>query len=81
MVKVIGIEHRKYKSKSTGRNVEGYNVYVSENFSASADADGVRAFSEWLSVDKFRECGLSVGAEGIFTYNRYGKVESFICAG
>ena len=51
MVQVIGIEHRKYKSKSTGRNVEGYNVYVSENFSATADADGVRAFSEWMSVD------------------------------
>lgn len=80
MIKVIGIEHRKYKSKTTGKNVEGYNVYVAENFSSSADSDGVRIYSEWLSVDKFSECGLHVGIEGVFTYNRYGKVESFICA-
>lgn len=81
MVKIIGIEHRKYKSKTTGKNVEGYNVYVSENFGPAAEAEGVRSYSEWLSVDKFREFGLEVGAEGFFTYNRYGKVESFIIAG
>ena len=27
---VIGIEHRSYVSKKTGKNVEGYNLYLTQ---------------------------------------------------
>ena len=42
---VIGIEHRSYVSKKTGKNVEGYNLYLSQEV-AFRNLMGVRCYSE-----------------------------------
>ena len=47
---VIGIEHRSYVSKKTGKNVEGYNLYLSQDPDCpDPRVIGVRCFSDWLS--------------------------------
>lgn len=31
MITIVGIEYRKYKSKKTGKDVEGYNIHVTDD--------------------------------------------------
>lgn len=69
---VIGIEHRSYVSKKTGKNVEGYNLYLSQ------DGDyknllGVRCCSVWLSPELYSD-EIDVGSFVSLGYNRYGRV-------
>lgn len=73
---VIGIEHRSYVSKKTGKNVEGYNLYLSQE-PARPDTHilGVRCFTEWLSPDLFPD-DLEVGSVVSLSYNRFGRVAS-----
>ena len=47
---VIGIEHRSYVSKKTGKNVEGYNLYLTQEVD-DKNVLGVRCYSEWISPE------------------------------
>ena len=49
---VIGIEHRSYVSKKTGKNVEGYNLYLTQEVD-DKNVLGVRCYSEWLSPEMY----------------------------
>ena len=72
--KVIGIEHRSYVSKKTGKNVEGYNLYLSQEVD-DKNVLGVRCYSEWLSLDLFSD-EIEVGSVVFLSYNRFGRVAS-----
>ena len=69
---VIGIEHRSYVSKKTGKNVEGYNLYLSQDVN-DKNLLGVRCFSEWLSPDLYSD-EIEVGSVVSLGYNRFGRV-------
>lgn len=70
--KVIGIEHRSYVSKKTGKDVEGYNLYLVQEPNDSS-VIGVRCLSVWLQPDIFSEY-IAVGCEVSLVYNRFGHV-------
>ena len=56
---VIGIEHRSYVSKKTGKNVEGYNLYLTQEVD-DKNVLGVRCYSE-LGYNRFgRVAGVTV---------------------
>lgn len=69
---VIGIEHRCYVSKKTGKNVEGYNLYLTEDV-PDMTILGVRCFSVWLSPELFSD-DIEVGSVVSLGYNRFGRV-------
>lgn len=71
---VIGIEHRSYVSKKTGKNVEGYNLYISQEV-ADNNVLGVRCYSEWLSPELYSD-EIEVGSVVTLGYNRFGRVAS-----
>ena len=70
--KVIGIEHRTYVSKKSGKEVEGYNLYLSQE-TDNPHVIGVRCFSEWLQPDLCSD-DIVVGCEVSLVYNRFGRV-------
>lgn len=72
--KVIGVEHRSYVSKKTGKNVEGYNLYLSQEVD-DENVVGVRCFSEWLSPELYSD-DFEVGSVVSLGYNRFGRVAS-----
>lgn len=72
MYTIIGIEHRSYVSKKTGKNVEGYNLYVTEEVN-DKNLLGVRCFSEWISPDLYSD-DFEVGSIVSLDYNRFGRV-------
>ena len=69
---VIGIEHRSYVSKKTGKNVEGYNLYLTQEVN-DKNVLGVRCYSEWLSPDMYSD-DIEVGSVVSLGYNRFGRV-------
>lgn len=69
---VIGIEHRSYLSKKTGKNVEGYNLYLSQDVNNN-NLLGVRCCSVWLSPDLYSD-EIEVGSVVSLGYNRFGRV-------
>lgn len=69
---VIGIEHRCYMSKKTGKEVEGYNLYLTQEVNGSR-VIGVRCFSVWLQPDLCSD-DIVVGCEVSLVYNRFGRV-------
>lgn len=71
---VIGIEHRSYVSKKTGRNVEGYNLYITQEVN-DKNVIGVRCYSEWLSLEMYSD-DIEVGSVVSLGYNRFGRVAS-----
>ena len=71
---VIGIEHRSYVSKKTGKNVEGYNLYLYWEV-ADKNVLGVRCYSEWLSPELYSD-EIEVGSVVSLGYNRFGRVAS-----
>lgn len=72
MYTVIGIEYRSYVSKKTGKNVEGYNLYFSQDLN-DKNLLGVRCFSEWLSPEVYSDA-IEVGSVVSLSYNRFGRV-------
>lgn len=73
---VIGIEHRSYVSKKTGKNVEGYNLYLTQEVN-DKNLMGVRCYSEWLSPEMYSD-DIDVGSVVSLGYNRFGRVASVI---
>lgn len=73
---VIGIEHRSYVSKKTGKAVEGYNLYLSQEV-ADKNVLGVRCYSQWLSLEMFSD-EIEVGSVVCLGYNRFGRVSSVV---
>lgn len=73
---VIGIEHRSYVSKKTGKNVEGYNLYLTQEVD-DKNLLGVRCYSEWLSVDMYSD-EVQIGSVVSLGYNRFGRVASVV---
>ena len=71
---VIGIEHRSYVSKKTGKNVEGYNLYLTQEVN-DKNLMGVRCYSEWLSAEMYSD-ELQIGTVVSLGYNRFGRVAS-----
>ena len=69
---VIGIEHRSYVSKKTGKNVEGYNLYLTQEVD-DTNLMGVRCYSEWLSPEVYSD-EIEVGSVVALGYNRFGRV-------
>lgn len=69
---VIGIEHRFYVSKKTGKDVEGYNLYLSQEVD-DRNVMGVRCYSEWISPDLYSD-EIEVGSDVSLSYNRFGRV-------
>lgn len=69
---VIGIEHRSYLSKKTGKNVEGYNLYLSQDVN-DKNLLGVRCCSVWLSPELYSD-EIEVGSVVSLGYNRFGRV-------
>lgn len=69
---VIGIEYRSYVSKKTGKTVEGYNLYLSQDVNDD-NLLGVRCCSEWLSPDLYCDA-IKVGSVVSLGYNRFGRV-------
>lgn len=72
MYSVIGIEHRSYVSKKTGKNVEGYNLYLTQEVN-DKNLFGVRCFSEWLPPELYSD-EIVVGSVVCLGYNRFGRV-------
>lgn len=79
MVTIVGIEYRKYKSKSTGKDVEGYNLHCTDD-NVSDTTEGVAVYSEWVSPQTFAELGVKVGDRGYLSHNRFGRVDAFVPA-
>ncbi len=73
---VVGIEHRSYVSKKTGKDVEGYNLYLTQE-ADDKNLIGVRCFSQWLSPDLYSD-EIEVGSVVVLNYNRFGRVSSVI---
>lgn len=71
---VIGIEHRSYVSKKTGKNVVGYNLYLTQEVN-DKNVTGVRCYSEWLSPEMYSD-EIDVGSAVTLSYNRFGRVAS-----
>lgn len=69
---VIGIEHRSYVSKKTGKNVEGYNLYLSQEVD-DRNVMGVRCYSEWIAPEMYSD-DIEVGSVVSLSYNRFGRV-------
>ena len=69
---VIGIEHRSYVSKKTGKNVEGFNLYLSQVVN-DKNLIGVRCYSEWLPTELYSD-EIVVGSVVSLGYNRFGRV-------
>lgn len=78
MVKIIGVEHRAYISKS-GANVKGCNVYylyppVGNQIERTA---GMMCGSVWMSEETWlklqRNGGIGPGSVGSFIYDKNGK--------
>lgn len=69
---VIGIEFRSYVSKKTGKKVEGYNLYLSQDVN-DKNLLGVRCCSEWLSPELYSD-KIEVGSVVSLGYNRFGRV-------
>lgn len=69
---VIGIEHRSYVSKKTGKNVEGYNLYLSQEVD-DGNVIGVRCYSEWIAPELYSD-DIEVGSAVFLSYNRFGRV-------
>lgn len=69
---VIGIEYRSYVSKKTGKNVEGYNLYLSQDVN-DKNLLGVRCCSVWLSMEVYSD-EIEVGSVVSLGYNRFGRV-------
>lgn len=69
---VIGIEHRSYVSKKTGKNVEGYILYLSQAVNYQ-NLLGVRCCSEWLFPELYSD-EIEVGSVVSLGYNRFGRV-------
>lgn len=78
MYTVVGIEHRSYLSKKTGKDVEGYNLYLTQEVD-DKNLVGVRCFSQWLSPDLYSD-DIQVGSGVVLNYNRFGRVSSIIVA-
>lgn len=76
---VIGIEHRSYVSKKTGKNVEGYNLYLTQEVN-DKNLIGVRCYSEWLSPDMYSD-EIVVGSVVSLGYNRFGRVSGVLVVG
>lgn len=71
---VIGIEYRSYVSKKTGKTVEGYNLYLSQDVN-DKNLQGVRCCSVWLSPELYSDAiFLEVGSVVSLGYNRFGRV-------
>lgn len=71
MYEVIGMQHRHYVSKKTGKDVDGWNVFV------VYEEDGVEGracMSVWLNDEQVKKC--EVGSLINVLYNRYGSVQS-----
>lgn len=73
---VVGIEHRSYVSKKSGKDVEGYNLYLTQEVD-NKNVIGVRCFSQWLSTDLYSD-ELVVGSVVVLNYNRFGRVTSAV---
>lgn len=71
---VVGIEYRSYVSKKTGKEVKGYNLYLTQEVDDN-NLIGVRCFSQWLSPDVYSD-EISVGSVVVFNYNRFARVTS-----
>lgn len=69
---VIGIEHRSYVSKKTGKRVEGFNLYLTQEVE-DKNLFGVRCYSEWLSPDLYCD-DIEIGSIVSIVYNRFGRV-------
>lgn len=69
---VIGIEHCSYVSKKTGKNVDGYNLFLSQDVN-DKNLIGVRCFSVWLSPELYSD-EIEVGSLVSLGYNRFGRV-------
>ena len=74
---VIGIEHRSYVSKKTGKNVVGYNLYLTQEVD-DKNVLGVRCYSEWISPELYSD-EIEVGSEVSLQYNRFGRVAGVVC--
>lgn len=74
MTNVVGFEYRKYTSRRDNREVEGYNVFFSDD-TPRENLHGMRVFQEWLSVPVFNRVDLRVGDAVTILYNRYGRIE------
>lgn len=79
MITIIGIEYRKYKSKKTGKEVEGYNIHVTDD-TPMENLDGISCYSEWVNPRVFADLGVKVGDKGWFNHNRFGSVDAFSSA-
>lgn len=71
---VIGIEHRSYLSKKTGKVVDGYNLYLSQE-TTDKNVLGVRCLSAWISPELYSD-DIEVGSIISLGYNRFGRVAS-----
>lgn len=69
---VIGIEFRSYVSKKTGKTVEGYNLYLSQDV-IDKNLHGVRCLSVWISSALYSD-EIEVGSVVSLGYNRFGRV-------
>lgn len=72
MYTVIGIEHCSYVSKKTGKNVEGYNLFLSQDVN-DKNLLGVRCCSQWLTPELYSD-EIMVGSVVSLGYNRFGRV-------
>lgn len=69
---IIGIGHRQYVNK-TGKQVSGYNVYVTYE---DKNTSGLCCEREWVNDEIMESSGVAVGDTVEFLYNKYGRVDS-----
>lgn len=78
-MKIIGYKFTSYVSKKTGKQVSGYNVYVTYE-STNEDVQGLMCESCWFNEDAFCELvsitdSKVIGSEVDILYSRYGGVK------
>lgn len=78
MYKFIGVQHREYVSKKTGKNVNGFNLFLGKERN---DTIGVMPCVKpfWLSDTKFNEFDVGSFVPGVsldVSFNEYGNITS-----
>lgn len=70
---IIGIEFLDYVSKKTGKQVKGYNLYMTYE---KEKCDGLATLNEFVSEEIGKDVEVSDKVQ--LFYNKYGKVDKVV---
>lgn len=76
-MKLIGIKRVDYVSQKTGKNVLGWNLYLTYPLKDDNQNHGLGCQREFISASVFNDAPWElIGTEITVSYNKYGNVDS-----